>query len=123
MINKKTREEVYNKFNGKCAYCGEDIQYKDMQVDHMISQFHYKIKKHTKYTDNEDMNHIDNLLPACRVCNKWKSSHSVEQFRKEIKEQLRRLREYNPNYRFATKYKLIQETPHPIVFYFEQCHQ
>ena len=120
MINKKTRELVYNKCNGKCAYCGEDIQYKDMQVDHKVSQFHYRLKKHKKYTDNEDKDNIDNLLPSCRVCNKWKSSHSVEQFRKEIGEQLKRLKEYNPNYRFATKYKLIQETPHPIVFYFEQ---
>ena len=66
------------------------------------------------------MDNIDNLLPSCRVCNKWKSSHSLEQFRKEIGEQIRRLNEYSPNYRFARKYNLINETPHPIVFYFER---
>ena len=65
------------------------------------------------------MNDISNLLPTCRVCNKWKSSHSVEQFRKEIEEQIKRLNEYNSNFRFAKKYNLIQETPHKIVFYFE----
>lgn len=33
-INKKTREAVYQKYGGRCAYCGRAIAYKDMQVDH-----------------------------------------------------------------------------------------
>ena len=33
-INKKTREAVYRKYGGRCAYCGRAIAYKDMQVDH-----------------------------------------------------------------------------------------
>ena len=32
-INKKTREAVYQKYGGRCAYCGRAIAYKDMQVD------------------------------------------------------------------------------------------
>ena len=34
-INKKTRELVYKKYDGHCAYCGKEIEIKDMQVDHM----------------------------------------------------------------------------------------
>lgn len=116
---KINREEVYNKCNGKCGYCGIDLKMKEMQVDHIVSQFHYRLNIHKKYTDNDDMNHIDNLLPTCRICNKWKSSHSLETFRKEIELQVKRLNMYSPNYRFAKKYKLIQETEHKIVFYFE----
>lgn len=33
-ISKKIREEVYRKYDGHCAYCGREIAYKDMQVDH-----------------------------------------------------------------------------------------
>jgi 5-methylcytosine-specific restriction endonuclease McrA len=35
-ISKKMRLEVYNKYNGHCAYCGKELEYKDMQVDHLI---------------------------------------------------------------------------------------
>lgn len=33
-IDKQKREAVYAKYDGHCAYCGEKIAYKDMQVDH-----------------------------------------------------------------------------------------
>lgn len=36
-ISKKTREAVYQKYGGRCAYCGRPIAYKDMQVDHLAA--------------------------------------------------------------------------------------
>ena len=39
MISKKTREIVYNKYNGHCAYCGCEIEMKDMQVDHIVPKY------------------------------------------------------------------------------------
>jgi hypothetical protein len=95
---------------------------KEMQVDHLVSQFHFKFKMAEKYTDKE-LNDIDNLMPSCRVCNKWKSAHSLEAFRNEIKEQIHRLNSYSSNYRFAKKYYLVHESPREIVFYFEQLKQ
>lgn len=56
-INKKVRELVYAKFEGKCGYCGNHMEYKDMQVDHIQPQ-------RSMGTDG-----IDNLMPACRLCN------------------------------------------------------
>ena len=35
-ISKKVRLAVYDKYSGHCAYCGKKIDYKDMQLDHMI---------------------------------------------------------------------------------------
>lgn len=35
-IPKSIREEVYFKYGGCCAYCGTEIEYKDMQVNHSI---------------------------------------------------------------------------------------
>jgi 5-methylcytosine-specific restriction endonuclease McrA len=95
------------------------MKIKEMQVDHLVSQFHFKFKMAEKYTDNE-LNDINNLMPSCRVCNKWKSCHSLEAFRFEIKEQLKRLNEYSSNFRLAKKYGLVEEKPQSILFYFEK---
>lgn len=35
-IPKHIRQQVYEKYGGHCAYCGKALEYKDMQVDHMI---------------------------------------------------------------------------------------
>jgi len=35
-MNKRQRIEIYNKYQGHCAYCGEEIDYKQMQVDHHV---------------------------------------------------------------------------------------
>lgn len=126
-MNKLNRQLVYDKFNGHCAYCGEEIKLNDMQVDHIIPQRSFVQHVHNKFRIPAflshltplDMNHIDNLHPACRVCNKWKSAHDLELFRRELSEQVSRLNSYSTNYRIAKKYGQIQEVVKPIVFYFE----
>lgn len=127
-FKKHEREMVYNKFDGKCAYCGEDIKFKDMQVDHIIPQScfvwhmknHFKIPSFLNHLKEGDVDHIDNLNPACRVCNKWKNSFDLELFRKEISEQVTRLNKYSSNYRMAKRYGLVTECSYPITFYFER---
>ncbi len=116
MESKINRAEVHAKFNGHCAYCGCEIAIKDMQVDHI----HPKAKAHWMKNDETfSLNHINNLNPACRVCNIKKSSFDIEQFRAVILDDLRKLKDYNVKYRFALRYKLIQEDIKPIVFYYE----
>lgn len=127
-IKKHIREIVYNKCKGHCAYCGENIEYKQMQVDHIIPQAEYmwfiknqhKIPEYLKHLTEVDVDHIDNLLPACRVCNKWKNTFGIEMFRQEVFEQVKRCNDYSSNYRMAKRYGLIEETIKPIVFYFER---
>lgn len=126
-FSKQQRIEIYSKFNGKCAYCGAEIQVKDMQVDHIIPQMNFiqhvrnrfRIPVFLSHLTETDMNHTDNLHPACRVCNKWKSAHDLELFRRELSEQVNRLNSYSTNYRIAKKYGQIQETVAPIRFFFE----
>lgn len=38
-IPKAVRKQVYEKYNGHCAYCGRPIAYKDMQVDHIKAKY------------------------------------------------------------------------------------
>lgn len=126
-LNKTIREHVHKKHAGRCGYCGLEISYKEMQVDHIIPQVdflthiknQYRIPEFLKHLTECDVNHIDNLMPSCRVCNKWKSWFSLEQFRIEISEQVKRLNDYSSNYRIAKKYNLVSENVRPIVFYFE----
>jgi hypothetical protein len=126
-FTKTKREEIHRKYNGRCAYCGERIEIKRMQVDHIIPQreFAYDVNRQfkvpsflTHLTEN-DVNHDDNLNPACAVCNKWKCASSLEFFRFQIEDQLNQLNSHSSSYRMASRYGLVDETPHPIVFYFE----
>lgn len=46
-IPKKTRLAVYEKCNHRCAYCGCDLKYEDMQVDHIKSVYANNDASHT----------------------------------------------------------------------------
>lgn len=131
MAKTAMREAVFNKYSGKCSYCGCDITKKDFQVDHLIPKAFwestiknkFKVPIFLKHLTIDDVDHFDNLMPTCRVCNKWKSAHSLELFRTELQEQIKRLNDYSSNYRMAKKYNLISEQPKEIKFYFETYNQ
>lgn len=126
---KPNRQAVHAKYKGHCAYCGDEISIKDMQVDHVICQRNYELNlknKHKipywlKHLTLSDLNHIDNLMPACRSCNKFKDIFSLETFREEIEQQINRLREHKPTFRLAERYRLIKCQPQRVIFYFEMC--
>lgn len=61
----------------------------------------------------------ENLFPSCARCNRWKSTWSIEQFRKEISLQIERLNLRSNNYRMAKDFGLIEETNKNVVFFFE----
>ncbi len=110
-ISKKTREAVYRKYDGHCAYCGREIAYKDMQVDH------YQPLRAWKAEDagNDD---ISNLMPSCRMCNHYKRANSLETFRRYIQEIPQKLRS-NYIYKIGLVYGNVVEREKRIVFYFE----
>ena len=107
-INKATRELVYNKCNGHCAYCGCELEYKDMQVDHITA------------VGRGGGNELENLLPACRQCNYDKHERTIEGFRKRISKDLYKSLDRVFVYRLARKYSLIKEEPRTVKFYFEE---
>ena len=81
------RKQVYDKFQGKCAYTGKDLP-NDWQVDHVKSQFQhaYFYSGDENYNDYKNkVHHIDNLLPALRIVNHYKRSLNLEQFRDRMK--------------------------------------
>lgn len=116
-IPKKMRMDLYDKYNHKCAYCGCDLEYKDMQIDHIKSVYTH-MDVHQELTE-KDLYKEENLLPSCRQCNFYKSSLSLEDFRKRLTSTMMSNLQKDFGYRLAIKYSLIKEHIKPIVFYFE----
>ena len=107
-MKKSLRIAVYEKFNGHCAYCGKVIEYKEMQVDHIIP------KDFNGTSDN-----FDNLNPSCRRCNHYKRAHLLKDFRLLLKTLHERIRQ---NYicKVAEDYGVIEIKPWDGIFYFEK---
>lgn len=106
-IPKRIRIKVYEKYNGHCAYCGCEMELGEMQVDHVQSLYWYG------GADN-----MTNYMPACRECNFYKSTLTLEKFREQIITIPERL-EKEFTYRLSKKYGIIKETHKPIKFYYE----
>ena len=81
-IPKRIRQQLYEKYNHRCAYCGCNLEYKDMQVDHVKSVYVHNDIGHDM-TESE-MYDVSNLLPACRQCNFYKDTFSLGTFRKRL---------------------------------------
>lgn len=61
-IPKRTRQLVYAKYDGHCAYCGCKLEPQDMQIDHAKSVFLSSYNSGEVVQDDS----IENLMPACR---------------------------------------------------------
>lgn len=111
-ISKTKREEVWNKYNKHCAYCGKTLEYKQMQVDHLIPK-----RLFSKY--DKTKNNLQNLMPSCRRCNHYKRCHNLEDFRKLILTLHQRINEQYIN-KVAIDYGIINISPFTGKFYFEK---
>lgn len=109
-MKKELRETVWNKYNHKCAYCGEDLEYKKMQVDHI----------NAKYLGGK--NNIDNYNPSCRQCNFYKDTFSIDGFKKQLATITERIKK--PFIvRLAMKYGIISFKPFDGKFYYEKLNK
>jgi hypothetical protein len=109
-LTKAQRRLIHNKTSGHCAYCGCDLPLAKMAVDHV----------NPLYLGGAD--ELDNMLPSCNSCNHYKSTFTVEGFRKQIGMWLTRLERDSVTYKNALRYGLIKKYPHEIIFYFERAH-
>ena len=115
-ISKKTRQAVYAKYDGHCAYCGKKLEYKDMQLDHLIPKQRERFKRYSE----EEIECFDNYMPSCRRCNHYKRAHTLEYFRQMIEEIPQKLFRDSYIFKVGLDYKLVLTEPHKVVFYFEQ---
>ena len=148
MNKKQLRQLIYDKYNGRCAYCGCELNGK-FHVDEIepVRRKQKWVKGHWK--DGEDYSkkseeefiaanylwvegkwvndgcdhperfHVDNQNPACASCNINKHSMSLEEFRNLISGFMKHLNEINTQYKIAKRYGLVIEDIKPVVFHFE----
>jgi 5-methylcytosine-specific restriction endonuclease McrA len=149
-LTPKQREELRQKFGGRCAYCGDPLPDKGWHADHVepVEREWWKREKwwqeshRQKWRFDEatgrlvsepvelepaglthpERDTLDNLLPACRACNLDKHSMSLEGWRTTLANKVKVCR-YASAFRHAERFGLVQIVDKPVVFYFEQSGQ
>ena len=116
MATKKQREILFQKYDGKCTYCGCDLV-KGWHVDHIEPIIRNPMD--AKECAKPHLDVIENMTPSCASCNINKHSMTIEQFRSLITGFVRSLNLRSVQYKFAKKYGLVEETEKKVVFYFE----
>lgn len=112
-LTKAERKMVYDKCGGHCAYCGCEIPFKGFNADHVLCLRNYE------YTD-DTIDTVDNMLPSCGSCNRYKSTYDLETFRAMLSGIPMRLARDVSTYNIAVRYGMVKEYHEPIVFYFER---
>ena len=79
------RRQVLERTGGKCAYCGTPLKGTRWQRDHIAPLVRFKNVRYSfsgvtgcKYPQNHQ---IENVVAACRACNKAKSNLDLETWR------------------------------------------
>lgn len=101
------RQRVFEKWGGRCAYCGKQLEFKAMQIDHITPKQH---------RGDDD---FDNLNPACRSCNHYKRANNLEVFRESMFFLHKRVSKIYIC-RIAEDYGIIRILPWDGKFYFEK---
>jgi 5-methylcytosine-specific restriction endonuclease McrA len=103
------RHLVYGKFNGRCAYCGNDLEFKDMQVDHFVPK--------TKF-DGNGVDSIENLMPSCKECNMDKGNMLIDEWRGRLINAVETVKS-SKILASAIKFNMIDIKPFSGKFYYE----
>ena len=101
------RQKIYAKYGGHCAYCGKEIEFKDMQTDHIVP---------LRLGGSDAM---ENKNPACHRCNHYKRGSSLEGFRKLLLTLHERIKDIYIC-KVAEDYGIIQFKEWDGKFYFEE---
>lgn len=119
-FSKKTRNEVYSMFDGRCAYCGEKIEMKDMQIDHKMSVYRDYYCTGKQEQIQKSINDISNLYPSCRRCNYYKGTGDIDMFRDKTKNILERTCVNSFQAKLAMQYGIIKLLEWDGKFFFEK---
>jgi 5-methylcytosine-specific restriction endonuclease McrA len=128
-LTPKQRKALHAKYDGHCAYCGSVIPEKGFHADHAKPVWRDSTWVRGKgfvasgTVQHPERDSIDNFEPSCARCNIRKSANSIETFRREIGEQVRRLRRDSRPFKIAEDFGLVQAIDTPVVFFFEKFEQ
>ena len=111
------REELKQKYDGRCAYCGIELTDK-WHADHFEAVVRDLV---TGKPGNPENDVIENLMPACTACNHNKRSMSLEAWRGLLAHyrDVQVIRDC-PQIRHLMRFGLVEFIQKPVVFYFER---
>lgn len=127
-LSKKERAELFMKYEGCCAYCGDPLQ------DRWHAEHIKAVRRIYKYVRgkgrvatgkmrNPENDVIENMNPTCPPCNLDKKKMSLETWRKRLENTLDVLMRNNNTYKHAKRFGLVVETPKKVIFHFEKVQQ
>jgi CRISPR/Cas system Type II protein with McrA/HNH and RuvC-like nuclease domain len=123
-ISDRARLLVFQKYEGRCAYCGCEISYNSFQIDHIHPKSGYIETENGKPVSP---NRIENLNPSCRSCNHYKHFYSVSEFKMYLKQMFETKQQYlfksMTKFELAKKYGVIVVSKWDGLFYFERVKQ
>jgi hypothetical protein len=96
-IPQSERLVVLNKYNCKCAYCGNALTIATLKLDSTP----------------------DSIYPSCMRCKRRKGSKSIEQFRLHIAVVHKQLQYLNSKYSLCKDYGLVADVSNEVLFHFE----
>jgi len=64
LAKKRYRQSIYEAWDCKCGYCGDEAT----SIDHIVPRF------------RSGSSNRNNLIPACQSCNSNKASHKMEEW-------------------------------------------
>lgn len=116
-LTKTQREELKQKYDGRCAYCGDELTDK-WHADHLEAVVRDLVTGKPEKPENDV---YENLMPACIACNNNKRSMSLESWR----DLLAHYRDVQvprdcSQIRHLMRFGLVEFIQKPVVFYFEQ---
>jgi len=115
-LNKIQREKLKQKYDGQCAYCGDELSDK-WHADHLEAVVRDLVTGKPEKPENDV---YENLMPACTACNHNKRSMSLESWRDLLAHyrDVQVIRDC-PQIRHLLRFGLVEFTQKPVVFYFE----
>lgn len=107
-LSAKERKIMYEKYDGRCAYCGCKVTFRGMQIDHIVP------------LARGGLDELSNMTPACRSCNHYKHTMDIEEFRTYLEGIPKRLERDSIAYQVGLRFGLVKADKEKVVFYFEK---
>lgn len=121
-LTKAQRATLHSMFEGRCAYCGQQLGER-WHADHheaVLRGYAEPSASNPQGILHPQRDTIDNMMPSCAPCNLDKTSYTLEQWRAKLAKSCDSLTRYSSTYRHAVRFGLVRDTQQPVVFYFER---